>query len=115
MKSINEFAVERQWELYGFYGACAIILLLVILSWVRYFNNLVVFGLSTLALAWLGFCYRMASRRDKECMATYRTYLAKFSLQTLIVGTSSPELDDKSKHEIIEFLNTNHKGWSFPS
>lgn len=43
----------------------------------------------------------------------YQRALSGHDRSSLILAASSPEYTDKSRDEIIKYLNLHHKGWSF--
>ena len=50
--------------------------------------------------------------RDREG-PLYRIHLMSVDVATLVRAQRSPELDERSRELITEFLNENHPGWSF--
>lgn len=54
----------------------------------------------------LGVLISLSSGRD------YHQVLKEHKRSDLIFAATSPEYTERSREEIVRFLNTNHKGWS---
>ena len=56
---------------------------------------------------------RWLNERHRAERCVYEDELSLTDVAVLIQARTSPELDERSRELITEFLNTNHPGWSF--
>lgn len=68
--------------------------------------------LPVVMVPWVFFCGSKLLAQEKRQRIQYRAYLGSHALNALKLAASSPELDERTKGEVMTYLNDKHPGWS---